>query len=130
MAHFEVTTIHEEDRPVCEAVTLSWQSVEEILGRKHSGDDADDKPLIEWLLAHGAPAWVETAEHGATDESGWWLIGPEIGPLGADPAGYLRKIAQDVENAGEADPAFMKQFLEAAADEIERLTLKLEGRLN
>ena len=73
---FEPTTYTHMEQEY-EAIEVSWEQTQEILGRDHTGDAADDESLVEALLETGAPEWVRDAE-GWVDESGWGLIGPEI----------------------------------------------------
>jgi len=71
------TTTYTLHNTAFNAVMLSWDEVEEILGREHRGTPADDDALVAHLLEAGAPEWVRDAE-GATDEDGWYLLGEEV----------------------------------------------------
>jgi hypothetical protein len=76
MLDFKLTTFIDSGR-AHEAVGISWPDVTELLGHDHRGSHEDDQRLTQALLGAGAPAWARGAS-GATDESGWYLLGPEV----------------------------------------------------
>jgi len=63
-----------------EALCVSWPDVANVLGHDHEGSPEDDAVLLAALRTNGAPHWIADAD-GAIDETGWYLIGPEIGDV-------------------------------------------------
>lgn len=59
-----------------EALQLTWDELETILGHRFAGDPEDERLIVAHLLANSAPGWVVDAD-GWIDELGWGLIGPE-----------------------------------------------------
>lgn len=70
------TTYSDGSYKTYDAVFVTWDEVERILGCKHEGHPDDDAILVDLLRSAGAPAWIDGAP-GWVDEDGWGLIGPE-----------------------------------------------------
>ena len=87
-----------------EAVGLSWDDVEEVLGREHRGTPKDDAKLARALLDAGAPEWVANGE-GETDSDGWYLLKPRTVDLSALSARITARGAKSCvpDNAGAVD---------------------------
>lgn len=66
------------------AVRIDWADVTAFLGHEHEGDSEDDDALTQALCDDaGAPEWLRPwvgagSTDGATDERGWYLLGPSI----------------------------------------------------
>lgn len=74
---FEHTTYSDIRGNEYHAIQLSWDQVQEILGKGYADGPIDENRLIQALLDSGAPQWVRDAE-GWIDEYGWGLIGPAV----------------------------------------------------
>jgi hypothetical protein len=71
------TTTYSDGDKTYEAVGLTWEAVEAVLGEPHRGTAEDDVRLVDALVEAGAPAWVRNAS-GGLDEDGWYLVGDVI----------------------------------------------------
>ena len=126
---FERTTYTHMEQEY-EAIEVSWEQAQEILGREHMGTQADDEALVQALLEAGAPEWVRDTD-GWVDESVWGLIGPEIDGEGDTAPAYRITYVEGPGVETHVGPWYadtIEEAREKIADLMEQeLTSELEG---
>lgn len=65
------------DGTLFEAIRISWDDIEELLGRPHEGTEEDDSKISDALEdACNVPTWALYAKEGAILIDGYYLLGP------------------------------------------------------